>query len=244
MQRTEQAERTERAEKTDRTTPAEQYTERYFAAQLSKSDEKLAWYYGTVFAMAGAQPQGRVLDVGCGAGPGVRYLAARGNGAVFGVDLMHYPLVQAQQRAAVAGLVQADVEYSLPFASESFDLLLLSELVEHLPNARPLLYESCRVLRHGGRIIVTTPNMWDMRRFLEPLTRRTWSGHADPTHVNLYTPTRLVDDLVSAGFDDVRWHTGIKPLVWLSSRRLGVRVGVPYPPAIGNGLLATGVRAV
>lgn len=222
----------------------EQYTEHYFAAQESKSDAKVAWQYGRIFALAGVQPAGRVLDIGCGAGPGLRYLSTHDGVQAFGVDLVYYPLATAQATTPVRGVVQADVSFVVPFADNSFDVVLLSELIEHIPNGRPLVYEACRVLRPGGRVIVTTPNMWDIRRVLAPLVGKTWSGDTDPTHVNLYTPTRLVDDMVSAGFGDVRYHTGIKPAVWLSSRKLRMRLSVPYPPFVGNGLLATGVRRV
>lgn len=218
-----------------------EYDKHYFAAQLRKSDAKVMWQYGRIFTMAGVEPSGRVLDVGCGAGPGLRYLAARGAQAV-GVDLVYYPLAEAQKQTTAVGLVQANVEYALPFADQSFDVVLISELVEHLYNGRPLIFDSYRVLRPGGRLIVTTPNLWDVRRLIAPLTGQTWSGDTDPTHINLYTPTRLYDDLVSACFQRVQWRTGIKPAFWLSSRRLRMRLSVPYPPFVGNGLLVTGTR--
>lgn len=220
---------------------AGQYDEGYFAAQLSKSDAKVAWQYGRIFALAGLAPRGRVLDIGCGAGPGLRYLAAQGAQAV-GTDLVAYPLVEAQRLTPGAGLVQADAGYALPFASRRFDMLLLSELIEHLDNATALLQECYRVVRTGGHIIVTTPNLWDIRRITAPLAGRPWSGDTDPTHVNMYTPLRLARELRAAGFGQVRWRTGIKPMVWLSSRKLRLRLALPYPPGIGNGLLATGVR--
>lgn len=217
------------------------YNEKYFSAQLSKSDEKIGWFYHRVFQMAKVQPHGRVLDIGCGAGPGLRYLE-RHNVQAIGVDLIHYPLQQAQKMVASTDLVQADVEYTLPFADASIDIVLMSELIEHLRNGRPMIFECARVLRPGGYIIVTTPNLWDIRRTLAPLLGNTWSGDTDPTHVNLYTPIRLVDDLTSAGFTNIQWRTGIKPMLWLSSKKLRMRLSVPYPPMIGNGLLVTGLR--
>jgi 2-polyprenyl-3-methyl-5-hydroxy-6-metoxy-1,4-benzoquinol methylase len=217
------------------------YAQEYFATQLSKSDNKVSWQYGHIFALAGAKPAGRILDVGCGAGPGLRYLRARGAQAV-GVDLVYYPLSKAQQAIPGVELVQANVSYVLPFADCRFDIVLLSELIEHLSNGRHLLFDSYRVLRPGGQTIITTPNLWDIRRLLEPITGREWSGNSDPTHVNMYTPTRLADEMISAGYKEVRWRTGVKPALWLSSRKLRMRLPIPYPPLVGNGLLATGVR--
>jgi SAM-dependent methyltransferase len=136
----------------------------------------------------------------------------------------------------------SDSTAGLPCASGSADLLLLSELVEHLPEAAPLLRECYRVLRPGGRVVVTTPNLWDIRRVMAPLLGGTWSGHTDPTHVNMYTPLRLARELRAAGFARVRWRTGVKPAFWLSSRKLRLRLPLPYPPLVGNGLLAVGTR--
>lgn len=219
----------------------EHYTPEYFAAQLRKSDAKVAWQYGRIFALARLRPRGRVLDVGCGAGPGVRYLVTTGAQAV-GVDLVFYPLAAARHLAPATPLVQADVARGLPFASASFDVLLLSELIEHLPVGDALLAECWRVVRPGGHLVATTPNLWDLRRFLAPLVGKTWVGYTDPTHINLYTPFRLARELRAAGFQQVRWRAGIKPIAWLSSRRLRVRLAVPYPPAVGSGLVAVGMR--
>ena len=217
------------------------YDEAYFVRQLSKSDAKISWHYNRVFALAGVTPTGRVLDVGCGAGPGLRYFAARGAQA-FGVDLVYYPLVETRRLAPAAGLAQGDVARNLPFADRSFDLLLLSELIEHIENEQPLLAECYRVLRPSGALVITTPNLWDIRRALAPMTGRVWTGDTDPTHCNMFTPARLASALRSAGFVRIHWRTGIKPMHWLSSRRLRMRLALPYPPLVGNGLLAVGRR--
>jgi 2-polyprenyl-3-methyl-5-hydroxy-6-metoxy-1,4-benzoquinol methylase len=219
------------------------YPPAYFAAQIRKSDAKIAWQYGRIFALAGLRRvRGlRVVDVGCGAGPGLRYLAAQGALAL-GLDHSRYALEAAQHLAPDAGVVLHDGMQGLPCADGSADVLLLSELVEHLPDAMPLLRECWRALRPGGRVIITTPNLWDSRRLTAPLVGGTWSGDTDPTHINLYTPARLARELRAAGFARVRWHTGVKPAWWLSSRRLRLRLPIPYPPLVGNGLLATGTR--
>lgn len=219
------------------------YPPEYFAAQIQKSNAKIIWQYGNIIRRAGiGELRGLVVvDVGCGAGPGLRYLAQAGAHAL-GLDHSLFALRAAQELSPDAQVVLNDSTGGLPVGDATADVVLLSELVEHVPDARPLYAECLRILRPGGAIIVTTPNLWDVRRALAFVTGRRWSGDNDPTHCNLYTPTRLGRELREAGFSGVHWSSGLKPVTWLSSRRLRVRLAVSYPPLIGNGLIAVGRR--
>lgn len=214
------------------------YSPAYFTAQINKSAAKVAWQYGRIMSLAGVKTvAGRhVLDVGCGAGPGLRYLVAQGAKAV-GLDHSFYALETAQKLVAKAEFILTNGAVSFPCINQSFDLVLLSEIIEHLSEAKTILTESRRILKPGGQIIITTPNLWDIRRFV---ASKKWSGFADPTHINLYTPLRLVTEMREAGFSKLRWRTGIKPLKWISAPKLHFRLALPYPPCIGNGLLVTG----
>jgi hypothetical protein len=111
-------------------------------------------------------------------------------------------------------------------------------VIEHVAPARSLLAQCRRALRSGGVVVLTTPNLWDARRPFLRLVGRPWSGHADPTHVSLFDPPALRAALTAAGFAAPRVASGFKPLLRLGGRRLPVRLALPYPPLIGNGLLA------
>jgi SAM-dependent methyltransferase len=213
----------------------------YFERQVAKSDAKIAWQYGRMLRFAGVRlPLGApVLDLGCGAAPGLRYLQARGLVAV-GADVSGAALAAARAVLPGARLVRCDVEGALPFGAGRFALVVMSEVVEHVAALGPLLRECRRVLRPGGALVLTTPNLWDLRRAVGALGGPTWSGHRDPTHVNLQTPRTLRRHLQAAGFAGVRVRAGWKPLARAGGRRLPVRVEVPYPPLVGNGLLACG----
>jgi SAM-dependent methyltransferase len=214
----------------------------YFAPQRSKSDRKIAVQYRRLFAKAGLQgswPEGPALDLGCGAGPGLRYFASRG-ARPYGADRSHYALQEARALVPASRLVRTDALLSLPFRDEAFALVLASELIEHLADGRPFLRECRRVLRPGGVLVLTTPNLWDVRRFTSPLLGRTWSGYADPTHVNLYDARRLRREMGACGFARARVRTGWKPLLWLPPHR--DPWPIPYPPFVGNGIVALGQR--
>jgi len=99
----------------------------------------------------------RVLDAGCGGGGYVRALAARG-AAARGVEIDGEKLVKARAFADVrARLVQGDLERA-PFASACFDLVLLNEVLEHVPDDAAALREAFRLLRPGGALILFAPN--------------------------------------------------------------------------------------
>lgn len=169
----------------------------------------------------------------------MRYLSSVGYRA-YGCDFIFYPLVESRKLAPAAPVVCCDLKQPLPFCDASFDAVLLSEVVEHLHETPAILRECHRLLRRGGYVLITTPNLWDIRRPLAWLTRRTWSGYTDPTHINLFTPARLRRTLSAAGFSDIRLRTGLKPIFLFAPRRLPFKVSLPYPPLIGNGIVAVG----
>jgi 2-polyprenyl-3-methyl-5-hydroxy-6-metoxy-1,4-benzoquinol methylase len=215
------------------------YDDAYFAAQLSKSIDKVAWQYGRLLRWAGA-PRGqgiRILDAGCGAAPALRYLTLLGYTTV-GSDLMRYPLQQASIIAPDAAVVCNDLRDTMAFADESMDIVLAADVIEHLQDGEMLVRECFRVLRPGGTVIISTVNAWDLRRWTHPRLGRVWSALTDPTHVRFYSPPELKNMVRRAGFARVRAWAGLKPIAWLPIRR--PRIGIPYPPMLGNGLAVTG----
>lgn len=209
----------------------------YFAAQERKSGGKLAWEYGRLLRLARLDQLGdrRVLDAGCGAGPGLRFFYGQGS-RVVGVDRAHYALQRARQHVPPAGLVLADLQAGLPFSSQQFDLVVLGDVLEHVAAGGELLRECHRVLHPGGALLLSTVNRWDVRRFWQG---RRWSGVADPTHVHLYSPVELRQSLRRVGFVRVHVRAGAKPVLWLPVRW---PIGLPWPPLVGNGLIAAAFR--
>lgn len=218
------------------------YDEKYFQNQLNKSDAKVAFQYGRLLRFIGELANdARILDAGCGAGPALRYLKTRGF-IPFGSDLIEYPLMQARQLLADARLTRCDSDVALPFAANSFDVILLSEVIEHVAAPEFTLRECWRVLRGGGAVALTTPNLWDARRAYYPFLGKVWAGDADATHQTLFNPQTLRALLRNAGFQNIRARAGFKPLRYLSSRKLNLRVVIPGVPVIGNTLVGVGYK--
>lgn len=97
-----------------------------------------------------------VLDVGSGAGNMAHHLAHYGQ--VIGIDFNPRPLPVAQARALITGQASGD---ALPFPNDTFDLAALLDTVEHIPDELGVFAEVHRVLKPGGKVMITVPAfMW------------------------------------------------------------------------------------
>jgi len=96
--------------------------------------------------------EGHTLDVGCGIGD---MLAFRPN--TVGVDINPHNVDCCRQRGVDARVMEVD---QLPFAGETFDSVLLDNVLEHISDPSPLLAEVRRVMRAEGRVVVGVPGRY------------------------------------------------------------------------------------
>lgn len=99
----------------------------------------------------------RVLEIGAGGGFLLDALRRRGFSRLAGLDLTSTTLAAMRARLDGLTLVAADAEM-LPFHDGTFDALISSDLIEHLPDLDRHLAEAARVLRPEGRYYIKTPN--------------------------------------------------------------------------------------
>lgn len=129
-------------------------------------EDRHAWFAGRTRAIlkyldaeVGPHQAGqarRVLDIGSGAGNMAHHLAHYGH--VTGLDVHPRPLAVAGQRGLDACQGLGD---GLPFADDSFDLVALLDTIEHIPDEFGVLREVLRVLKPGGKALITVPAfMW------------------------------------------------------------------------------------
>jgi SAM-dependent methyltransferase len=99
----------------------------------------------------------RVLEAGCGEGYGAAQLSAAGAATVLGLDLDEATLRHAVATYTGVGAARANL-VALPVADRSVDVVVCSQTLEHLWEQERFLGECARVLRHGGRLLLSTPN--------------------------------------------------------------------------------------
>jgi SAM-dependent methyltransferase len=114
---------------------------------------------------------GSVLDAPCGDGALARELSARG-WRVSAADIE--PLRGDDARGFE--FRRLDLDEPLPFADSAFDAVVSLEGVEHLLTPARCLAEFCRVLRPGGRLVLTTPNLNNVQSRWHYLTSGRFSG--------------------------------------------------------------------
>ncbi len=194
------------------------------------------WYQWALRALPSEASAGRVVDFGCGRGELLGWLAERGIVAS-GLDRSREGARSAQAHGF--GCVLADLERGLPYAEASLDGAMLVEVIEHVVHAEALAAELARVIRPGGWLVVTTPNVvhWTYRW-------RTLTGHPpkqEGYHLRFFTRETLehlfetvgFERRASASFGKQAVATGLRRL--LTGRRDKVRYPVPGPL---EGLLA------
>jgi len=120
-----------------------------------------------------ALPPARVLDFGCGTGHIANALAERGY-AVQGCDLSEAMLDEGRRlfgtRVVFTRLATDWVV--LPYESGQFDVAIASSVLEYVPDVAQVLRELGRVVRPGGAVALTVPDMRHPRRWLEDILTR------------------------------------------------------------------------
>lgn len=122
-------------------------------AVLERREPRVQW------ALAHVQAHDDVIDIGCRKGEVTWYLRQATDGRVVGVDLSERALAEAREFCVTErpiAWVHGDAE-QLPFDENSFDVAVLCELLEHVIDLHAVVREAERVVKPGGRVVVSVP---------------------------------------------------------------------------------------
>ena len=166
----------------------------------------------------------RILEVGCRAGNLTQYFHE--GHEVVGIDVDRNALKEFTKRLSLTGhWVDADSE-DFPFDDAQFDVVVFSEVMEHLRFPKKALKEIARVLKPDGRLIGSVPNAFRLRNRLKFLLGKPYE--VDASHLRSYSHTLLRKELSSC-FEQIEIHpisghllgggsTGIPVYTWLPFR--------------------------
>ena len=172
----------------------------------------------------GTSCRGRLLDVGCGNGIFLATMKELG-WEVAGVEPDRQAARVAREQFGLN--VHVGTLEEAGFADGTFDAITMSHVVEHLADPISALRECWRVLRKGGRLVVTTPNIESLGH---RLYGKAWIGLDPPRHLFLFSPPTLRTCIERSGLQvlELRTTARLTPWMWANSsliRRNGTILG-------------------
>ncbi len=164
----------------------------------------------------------RILDVGSGAGWVARELSIRG-ARVTSLDLSYLNLRKIKDETGQPAIVASGI--NLPFSDSTLDYVIASEVIEHLNDPASAIREFFRVIKPGGRVVITTPYKEVIRYYLCIYCNRMTPANA---HLHSFTEDKLVGMFSNAGASTIYYRRiGNKAMIGLRVYYL-LRF-LPYP---------------
>jgi SAM-dependent methyltransferase len=162
-----------------------------------------------------AGPRGRILDVGCATGNFLDGMRTRG-WETWGVEPSAYAARYAREHLRLD--VREGTLEQAGFTGEFFDVITLWHVFEHVYDPQATLAEAARILKPGGWVSLTVPNLesWEAR-----LMGRYWLGWDIPRHLFLYPRPVLRRYLAEAGFEQIRERC-------ITGKRIGLTVSLKF----------------
>jgi 2-polyprenyl-3-methyl-5-hydroxy-6-metoxy-1,4-benzoquinol methylase len=134
-----------------------------------------------------------VIDIGCYKLDLTEWVIKCTRGHVVGIDIAENALTEGRKRAGCGAIQMACADAAaLPFVDNYFDAAVITEVLEHVPNELAVLAEAERVVRRGGRIIVSVPanaEGWDNNGDRQEKSKMGFELNA---HVREFIPRRVL----------------------------------------------------
>lgn len=180
------------------------YDEGYFQRFIAMRDRFVPVARGVLDAIDAVKGPGSLLDVGCGIG--ILLSEARGRGwEVKGVEVAEWAASYAQEQGLPvinSGLREAKL------APMSFDVIVMTHVLEHMEHPEEELSEACRLLKADGLLVIRTPNFASLMARWE---RQDWPLLRAQEHVWFFSPRTLRRLLKEAGLEVTSVRTAVQP---------------------------------
>lgn len=146
----------------------------------------------------------KILDIGCRFGTLIYNLYERGYKNVSGIDIDQDAVIEGKELYGnIAGAIRGYDGFHIPFDEEFFDVVLMFDVIEHIPDVERFLKEEVhRVLKKGGVLIFQTPNkypniLWQM------INQKSLVKWKNSSHCSLRTHSSIKKNLEESGFRNI-----------------------------------------
>lgn len=180
----------------------ELYDKRYQAAVMTHGLSADVVYARFEELLLSGSFGGELLDFGAGNGAFTCRMLSTGRfSSVTASDIFERPAGVDQQIHWISG----DLNYPLELPDSSFDTIASVEVIEHLENPRAVARELFRLLRHEGRLLLSTPNNESWRALLNLVVRGHYTAFVSnyPAHITALLRMDLERILTETGFVDL-----------------------------------------
>lgn len=144
--------------------------------------------------------KGKILDVGCFDGTISEKISALTGNDVFGLEISRPAVLKANKKNVK--VIRHDIEKPFPIKDSAFDAVFAGEIIEHLYDVDLFLDEINRVLKKGGYLILTTPNLLSFwNRFRAVIGLSFIDFNKDKQHIRFFTKKVLTELLEKHGFE-------------------------------------------
>lgn len=172
--------------------------------------------------MTGLRSNPKILDIGCGTGETLSFLHKTfPKASLWGIDKSSMA-VKLSKGKGHKNITQATA-LNLPFKNNTFDLVLFLDVLEHIKDHTKALREAKRVLRKGGKIIITAPaaqSIWSKHDSMQKHQRRYSKKIAEDLATNLDLKILRLgyfNFFLFLPISAIRLVSRLRPLAWLAS---------------------------
>jgi len=150
---------------------------------------------------------GKLLEIGCGAGELLAHMRDIG-WEVAGIETDAQAIRLAREKYGL-NIHLGDLA-SMNYPDESFDVIIMNHVIEHLHKPVEVLRECQRILKRGGKLAVVTPNIKSLAHYL---FQKNWFSLDPPRHLHLFSPATLTECACRGGFRGAKvWSTSVHAL--------------------------------
>ncbi|MBI2596891.1 class I SAM-dependent methyltransferase [Candidatus Daviesbacteria bacterium] len=182
------------------------YYENYWQALKNRGLDDFHYKWPAIKGLIPKTSKLKILDFGCGTGDILQQvIGINPNSQYLGIDVSSIALKKAKDRFPKAKFYHIEDGDKIPLKTSSIDFILMLDVIEHIYNTKSTIKELYRILKPGGKILLSTPYHGFLKNLI--LISFFFEQYFDPesAHIRQYSKKSLVSQLESTGFSVVRF---------------------------------------